>query len=63
MSNLIPKAKTVKTPEVPDPPVIPEAGEEAGDLERKNIYRGGKSKTFLTGELEPMPTGKKKLLG
>lgn len=63
MSGLFPKPKTVKAPEVPPPAPIPEVGEETGDLERKKQFRRGRSQTFITGELEPMTTGKKTLLG
>ena len=59
-----PEPKPVVAPKVPDPPAVPEATqEEAGDVARKRRFRKGRSRTFLTGALEPETTGKKVLLG
>jgi hypothetical protein len=62
MSFLFPKAP--KMPAVPPPPPIPQAGTSAMDLAQQQAQqRAGFQKTILTGDLEPKPTGKKKLLG
>jgi hypothetical protein len=55
-----PKASPVSSPEaVPDET----STEESKDRARKRVYKGGRAKTFLTGNLEPVSTGKKTLLG
>ena len=48
-----------KTPDIPPPQAIPEIDEEGV---KKGIRRGGRAKTFITGELVP-ETRKKSLLG
>lgn len=62
MGGLTPK--TVKAPPVPEPEPIPEIDEEVSDVEKKRaLRRRGRRQTIITGELEPVTTGKKRLLG
>jgi len=57
-----PEPKAVKPPPVPPPQAIPEVAEEAKDIARRRRPKG-RQETFLTGNLIPETTGKKKLLG
>ena len=64
MGGLFSKPKTVKAPPVPPPPAVPVVSDEAEEFEAAEIRkRSGFRKTFLTGNLTPRSTGKKKLLG
>ena len=55
--------KTVKAPPVPEPPPVPIASDEAEDFAVKEQQKkSGASKTFLTGNLTPKYTGKKRSL-
>ena len=56
-----PEPEVVKLPPPQPPPALPdESG--AGDFERRRIRRrGGRQKTFLTGDLVPQTTKKKRL--
>ena len=58
-----PAPEPVELPPPQPPPALPaEAG--AGDFERRRIRRrSGREATFLTGDLQPRPTKKKKKLG
>ena len=56
------KPKPIIAPQVPPPPVIPDVGEEAGDQARRRRPKG-RAETFITGDLTPDVTNKKKLLG
>ena len=59
-----PKRAKVTVPPPPDPQPIPEISDETGDeAMRKAVAKSGRSKTFLTGNLVPTPTGKKTTLG
>lgn len=54
----------VKSPPVPPPPPIPEVGPEVEDWAMKMAKKKrGFSKTIITGELVPMGTGRKTVLG
>ncbi len=54
----------VKPPPVPDPPPVPVVSDEAEEFQAKEIRkRSGFKQTFLTGNLTPKTTGKKKVLG
>ena len=56
--------KTVKAPPVPEPPPVPIVGDESDEFVADEIRsRSGVSKTFLTGNLTPKSTGKKKIFG
>ena len=56
--------KKAPTPKVPPPPAIPEVGEETEDFAmRAARRRRGFASTILTGQLTPMGTGKKTVLG
>ena len=58
------KPKPIATPPVPDPPPVPVVSDEAeefGLAEQKRASTIGK--TFITGNLTPKSTGKKKVLG
>ncbi len=58
------KPKTVKPPPVPDPPAIPVVSDEQEELEIQKLrQRSGVSRTFITGNLTPRSTGKKRTLG
>ena len=58
------KPKVVKPPPVPDPPPVPVVSSEAEEFTlAEQRKRSGISKTFLTGNLTPKSTGKKKTLG
>ncbi len=64
MSFLFPKASAPKPPPVPPPAPIPQVGPETEDwamIQAKK--RAGFAKTIVTGDLSPVSTGKKKLLG
>lgn len=64
MGGLFDKPKAIKAPPVPDPPPIPTVTDEADEFARKEERKAsGISKTFLTGNLSPRSTGKKKSLG
>lgn len=55
---------SASAPHVPNPPPIPEVGPETEDWAQKQARRKqGFSKTIITGELVPMGTGKKTVLG
>jgi len=57
-------AKEVKAPPVPAPPPIPTVSSDAEEFAIKEERRkSGSAKTFLTGNLSPKSTGKKKTLG
>lgn len=62
MGGLFSKPKSVKAPPVPPPVAIPEVGEEVEDWARRQ-RPSGRRKTFLTGDLVPEFTGKKRELG
>ena len=56
--------KKVTPPPVPDPPPVPVVSDEADEFEIKEQQKkSGASKAFLTGNLSPKDTGKKKVLG
>lgn len=58
------KPKTVKAPPVPDPPPIPVVSDESEEFAIKEQQkRSGVRQTFLTGNLTPKTTGKKRTLG
>ncbi len=58
------KPKTIKPPPVPDPPPVPTVTDEAEEFALKEERkRSGIESTFLTGNLRPKPTGKKKRFG
>ena len=65
MSFLFSKPKRAPPPPpVPPPPPIPEVGPETEDFAaRLARRRAGFRRTIVTGALEPMPTGRKRLLG
>ena len=65
MSGLGGGGKPVAAPPVPPPEAIPDttSTEEGKDISKKREYKKGRTKTFLTGNLEPETTGKKTLLG
>jgi len=57
------KSKAVEAPVVrKEPEAMPDVGPEVGDIARRKRPRG-RMETFLTGDLEPMYLGKKRLLG
>jgi len=62
MGALFAKPKAIAPPPPPPPPAIPEVGEEVKDIARRRRPRG-RAETFITGELMPEVTGKKRLLG
>ena len=61
MSGLTDKPK-IPVPK-PEAPPTTEDTEASKDTAKKRVYKGGRAKTFLTGNLEPESTGKKLLLG
>lgn len=64
MSSLFSKPKSPPMPKVPPPPALPEVGPETEDFAaRMAKRRSGFRKTILTGDLQPINTGKKQLLG
>ena len=64
MGGMFSKPKTVKAPKVPDPPPVPTVSDESEEFAIKEQQKkSGVSKTFLTGNLTPKSTGKKKTLG
>jgi len=64
MGALFSKPKKPEMPVVPPPPAIPEVGPEVPDYAAKLARkRAGFRSTILTGNLTPMDTGKKQLLG
>ncbi len=64
MGGLFDKPKVVKTPPVPPPPPIPVVQDEAAEFEvKEQARRSGFQQTFLTGNLIPKSTGKKRFLG
>ena len=64
MGGLLDKPKTIKPPPVPDPPAIPVVSDEAEEAEIQKLrQRSGFEQTFLTGNLTPRSTGKKRVLG
>jgi len=57
-------APEIKMPEVPAPAAIPESSSEGSDWAmRAAMKRSGFQKAILTGNLKPMSTGKKTVLG
>jgi hypothetical protein len=61
MSGSVPE---VKPPPVPDPPPIPVVQDEAEEFALKEEgSKSGFKDTFLTGNLSPRDTGRKKFLG
>lgn len=62
MGGMFGRPKVVKPPPPPPPPAIPDVGEEVEDIARRRRPRG-RRETFLTGDLVPMATGKKRVLG
>ena len=62
MGGLFDKPKVVKPPSPTPPPPIPTVGEEVGDRARRKAPRGRRD-TFLTGDLVPEDTDKKKFFG
>lgn len=62
MGSLFRAPSVVKAPAVPPPVAVPDVGPEVGDIARRKRPRG-RMETFLTGDLEPMYLGKKRLLG
>ena len=57
-------AKEVKAPPVPDPPPVPVVSDESEEFELQKLrQRSGFEQTFLTGNLTPKSTGKKRTLG
>lgn len=64
MGALFSKPKEVKAPPVPDPVPIPVEDDTAGEFAKKEQQRkSGFKKTFLTGQLTPQSTGKKRVFG
>jgi len=64
MAGILWKAKKPSMPAVPPPLALPQVGPEVEDLAmRQARQRAGFQKTLITGNLEPAPTGKKRLLG
>jgi hypothetical protein len=64
MAVLFGKRKSPKISPVPPPAAIPETAPETEEYAAKIARRRmGYRKTIITGALEPMTSGKKKLLG
>lgn len=64
MGGLFSKPKVVKPPPVPPPLPVPVVGEEPEEqVIRESRGRSGFEQTFLTGNLTPKPTGRKRTLG
>jgi hypothetical protein len=62
MSGSVPEE--VKPPPVPDPPPVPVKQTEAEEFALKEERgKSGFKSTFLTGNLTPKDTGRKKFLG
>ena len=63
MGSMFSKPKMPKT-QMPSPevPAVPQT-ESAEDLSKMLKMRSGRGRTVMTGELEPVDIGKKKLLG
>ena len=61
MSGLFGGGGTVTPPKPKPAPPVPTVGEEVGDIARRTRPRG-REETFLTGDLVPKFTGKKKRL-
>ncbi len=59
---VIPEIQIPTPPPLPPPAALPEVGEEVGTQARRRRPRG-RRETFLTGDLVPRETGKKKVLG
>jgi len=59
MGGLFPEPKVTKALPVSPPAAIPDVGEEPEEIARRKWPRG-RRETFLTGDLIPMETGKKK---
>ena len=62
MGGIFGGSKSVKAPPVAATPPIPTVPEETEEEARKKVRRG-RRETFITGELVPEETGKKKVLG
>ena len=62
MGGIFPTPRSVKAPPVSPPPAIPDVGKEPSEFARRRAPRG-RRETFLTGDLVPSETGKKKVLG
>lgn len=62
MGGLFSSPKVTKAPAVQPPVAIPDIGEEPSEFARRRRPRG-RRETFLTGDLVPSETGKKKVLG
>ncbi len=60
MGGLLDKPKAVKPPPVPPIPPVPTVGEEPSEQARKKRPRG-RRETFLTGDLIPETTKKRRL--
>ena len=64
MGGLFSKPKTQKAPKLTPEAPLPEITSDTGDEEMKRIRRrSNRSKTVITGALEPMYGGGKNLLG
>ena len=64
MGGLFDKPKEITPPPVPDPPPVPVVSDEAEEFAiKEQRKKSGFQDTFLTGNLTPKSTGKKKLLG
>lgn len=59
MGGLFGRPKVVKPPKPPPPPALPDVGAEPEEIARRKRPRG-RRETFLTGDLIPIDTGKKK---
>ena len=58
------KPKPVVAPPVPDPPPVPVVSDEAEEFALAEQKRASSiGKTFLTGNLSPRSTGRKRTLG
>ena len=60
MSGLFDSGKPVQAPPVPKTPPVPTVDEQVEDIARKKRPRG-REETFLTGDLIPQTTKKRKL--
>jgi hypothetical protein len=63
MTGAFDSPKEVKPPPVPDPPPVPVVQDEAEEFAlREETSKSGFKSQFLTGNLTPKDTGKKKFL-